>query len=147
MHTTKMMSLMLIVVALVPVSLGVGIWLVLRGLRRGPAFPSCGKCGYDVSGSIGSVIRCPECGSAFAEVGILKPGGRRRPHLIVVAVVLVILAVGSVGMAGSLLGVVQAKRARAQAIAAQQAAAEAATAADEAAASDDDETPEQDPSG
>ena len=177
MHTTQMIALLSIVVVVVPLSLlGVGIWLVLRELRGGAAFPACGKCGYDVTGSIGSAIRCPECGCAFAEVGIHKPSGRHRPALIVVSVVLIVASVGCLGTGipglMGLRGVAQAQaqaraakqaavqaQAQAQALAARhaavqaqieaalQAAVEAATTAEEAAESDDDEPPEPDPSG
>ena len=45
----------------------------LRASRRG--HPACGQCGYDVTGSIGTAVRCPECGAAFAEVGLWGRAG------------------------------------------------------------------------
>ena len=97
----------------VVVPLGVGIWLAFRGLRGRHGFPSCGKCGYNVTGSIGSATRCPECGSPFAEVGIARPGGRYRPFMTIGGLILIVFAVGGVGTA---LSAWQAQRARSQAV-------------------------------
>lgn len=76
MRPVHVIALICIMVAVAP--LGVGTWLVVRGFRGGSAFPSCGRCGYDVTGTIGSATRYPECGSPFAEVGIDRPRGRHR---------------------------------------------------------------------
>ena len=54
---------LIIIVLLVPIGLGVTL-LILSGRGRRP-FAACGGCGYDVSGSVGSVTRCPECGLNF----------------------------------------------------------------------------------
>lgn len=57
-----------------------GIALILTARTRGKGHPACGRCGYDVTGSIGTVNRCPECGGTFTEVGVLPAGARRsRP--------------------------------------------------------------------
>jgi hypothetical protein len=87
----------------------------LRGLRGGPDFPSCGKCRYDVTGSIGSATRCPECGSPFAEVGIVRPRGGHRPLLLIGGLVLVVAAVGCLGTSLSGLMAFKAQQARSQA--------------------------------
>ncbi len=75
-----------------------GVWLLASGLRGPSVCPSCGRCGYDLSASIGSVARCPECGSAFAEVGIHRPGPRQRPILLAAGAALMITAVCSLGI-------------------------------------------------
>lgn len=134
-------------ITLIGVQVGAGVWLFLRGLRGGPKFPSCGGCGYDLSGSLGSVARCPECGSAFTRVGINKPGPRRRPVLMLAGAALVGVAIGCIGtgLTTMLLMTQRATTARARAIAARAQAVAArtdappATTAPEAAADDQGE--------
>ncbi len=89
-------------ITLIVVQVVGGVWLFVRGLRGGSGFPSCGGCGYDLTGSLGSVACCPECGSAFAEVGIDKPRPRQRPVLIVAGAALLTTAVCtlSIGLLG-----------------------------------------------
>ncbi len=85
-------------ITLIVVQVVGGVWLFVRGLRGGTGFPSCGGCGYDLTGSLGSVACCPECGSAFAEVGIDKPGPQQRPLLLVAGAALLITASCSLGI-------------------------------------------------
>ncbi len=129
------------------VPLGLGIWLVVRGLRGGPAFPSCGKCGYDVTGTIGSATRCPECGSPFAEVGIVRPGGKQRPLMAVGGLILIVLAVGCLGTSLSGLMALKARQAQSRAISAQAAAQAAPTspAVDDAVSSEENVEQEEEP--
>ncbi len=134
------------VAVLLPLS--VGTWLALRGLRGGPDFPSCGKCRYDVTGSIGSATRCPECGSPFAEVGIVRPRGRHRPLLTIGGLILVVSAVGCLGTSLSRLMAWKAQQARQAALISAQAAALAPTtrpAVDDPASTDEDPQPDQEP--
>ena len=124
--------------------LGLGLVLILASSPRGRGYPSCGKCGYDVSGSIGTVARCPECGSAFAAVGIMPPRGKRSPVLLASGVALIVLAIGCPG--SSLLfrqaAASRAEAARAPALAAQQAAqAQAAAAGNEQPSEAESDTP------
>ena len=81
------------------IPLGLGIALILLSRRRGKGYAACGQCGYDVKASIESGSRCPECGSAFAEVGITPPGSGsgRNPYLFIPGLVLITIAVGCVG--------------------------------------------------
>ncbi len=127
---------MLIMVAL-------GVLLIVFSRARGTAYPSCGRCGYDVSGSIGSVTRCPECGSDFTEVGILPPRRKRNPFMIGAGVVLIVLPLGCFG--SSLLF---ARAATLQGTAAQKAAAaqQAATAQQATAAAQEEELTTEAPS-
>jgi hypothetical protein len=117
MHRVNVITLLYSFVAAVAdvLPLVVGTWLTWRGLRGGPDFPSCGKCRYDVTGSIGTATRCPECGSPFAEVGIVKPRGRQRPLLVFGGLVLVVAAVGCLGTSLSGLMAWKAQLARSQA--------------------------------
>ena len=132
----------------VVVPLGVGIWLIVRGFRGGPAFPSCGKCGYDVTGTIGSATRCPECGTQFAEAGIIKPRGKQRPLMTIGGLVLIVAAVGCLGTSMSMFGAMGTRQARARAtMMSAQAAAQAATTkpvADDAPSSESVEDPQPD---
>lgn len=95
-----------------------------RGQRR--AYPSCGRCAYDVSGSIGNVDRCPECGASFLEVGVRPPGRapiQRRTMLIVVMVLTVVaggMFLGIFGLRHTMS--LEARAAQQAAIAQQQAA-------------------------
>lgn len=86
---------MVLVIAVIAVA---GVILIVFSRRGRRPYPSCGKCRYDVSGSIGTVDRCPECGQAFAEVGIMAPGGGKRAMALgATGVVLVVIAVGCMG--------------------------------------------------
>ncbi len=122
---------------LLGIPLAIGVVLLVRSRPRGPGYPACGKCGYDVSGSVGSVTRCPECGSFFTEVGILPPRPRRNPVMLTVGALLIVVVVGCLGTSFSLqlAARARAEAARAQAITAQaQARAIAAPAQAQAAA-------------
>ena len=121
-----------ILVYLIPMLIMVvaGVLLIVFSRARGTAYPSCGRCGYDVSGSIGSVTRCPECGRDFTEVGILPPGRKRNPFMIGAGVVLIVLPLGCFGST-----LLLARGAAVQATAAQRAAtAQQAAAAQQPAA-------------
>ena len=115
-----------------------GVLLIVFSRTRGTDYPSCGRCGYDVSGSVGSVTRCPECGCDFTEVGILPPRRKRNPFMIAGGVVLIVLAVGCVS-----LSLLFATGARVQATAAQKAAAQQTAAAQQAAAAQAAEAEEE----
>ena len=76
-----------------------GVLLIVLSRRRGPDHPACGKCGYNVHASIGSVTRCPECGADSGQAGITPPRGKRKrnPFMIAAGLVLIVLAVGCFG--------------------------------------------------
>ncbi|WP_432798014.1 hypothetical protein [Poriferisphaera sp. WC338] len=74
----------------------VGAVMILVGLLKKKEVGAdgegkCGRCGYIVKGL--KEMRCPECGSDFAEVGIVKGEKKRRRGLIVTGGVLVVLPV------------------------------------------------------
>jgi len=73
------------------------VLLIVFSRGKGKSYPSCGKCGYDVSGSVGSVTRCPECGLEFTEAGIIPPGGKRNPIMLLGGIALLVLALGCFG--------------------------------------------------
>lgn len=139
--------------ALVLMAVGTVI-VVLLHRGRGGDFPACGQCGYDVSATLGTEVRCPECGAAFAEVGVKAPGHNAKLNrnatigLIAVSLLVVLSLATFAGVAR--YSAARAAQARAQAIAAQaqaqQAAAQAAnapvTANDDAAPAKDDPTGE-----
>ncbi len=78
-----------------------GIVLIVFGCRmRRRTHAACGKCGYNVAASIESSSRCPECGGAFGDVGILAPqtNNRNRAVLISLGVALVLLPPGVIGL-------------------------------------------------
>jgi hypothetical protein len=88
----------LLVIVVLGLALLAGIVLIVRAKRGGLPFPSCGACRYDLSGTIGSETRCPECGAAFAEAGIVPPhGGPANRRLMWAGIALVIAALGCLG--------------------------------------------------
>lgn len=83
---------------LVVVVLG-GVAGVRRWRRgRGPAEPSCGRCGYAVRGL--TTFTCPECGGDLREVGIKTAAlsGVSSFALLAAAWVIVFLTVGAIGL-------------------------------------------------
>lgn len=71
--------------------IGLGIMLITRSRGKALGYPACGKCSYDLTGTIGNQTRCPECGAAFADVGILAPTARRNRPVMWAGIVLVVL--------------------------------------------------------
>ena len=118
--------LLLLIIVVVP--LAGGVLLIVFSRRRGADHPACGKCGYNVHASIGSVTRCPECGADFGQAGITPPRGNRKrnPFMIGAGVALIVLPLGCFGstLLFARAATVQATGAR-RAATAQQAAAAA----------------------
>ena len=113
----------------------VGAVIIGLSWKKVRSFPACGHCGYDVTGSVGKVSRCPECGRLFTEAGIVPPRPKRRAPLIFAAAVFLVLVVAGVGSvlsfrmaARARVAEAQAARAAALARAAQAAQAQAARA-------------------
>ncbi len=131
--------LFLIIVA---VPLAGGVLLIVFSGRRAPGHPACGKCGYNVHGSIGSVTRCPECGADFGQAGIMPPRGNRKrnPFMIVAGVVLIVSSLGCLGSTLLLPLAARAQRSAAQ----KAAAAQPAPAPADAAQPETEEDPEAD---
>ena len=138
------MSIAGLVFLIMVVPLAGGVLLIVFSRRRGPDHPACGKCGYNVHASIGSVTRCPECGADFGQAGITPPRGKckRNPVMIAAGLVLIVLAVGCFG--SSLLfqraRIAQARNAAAQ----KTAAAQRATGGADTAQPETEEEPEAD---
>ena len=108
-----------------------------RGARCGA--PSCGHCGYNLTGAPGN--RCPECGRLFIEAGVTFRFGERSGRSIRLAVgavvLLLLMAFGGI-LAMRTYTVAQAetalvRAAQAQAIAARDAAVRQARQAQYAA--------------
>ncbi len=83
--------------------LGVVVTLAVRARWKRRGYPSCGRCGYDVSRTVGVVARCPECGSAFTEVGIVPPHRRRKPRPALLAWIVATLLLVTAVLATTLL--------------------------------------------
>ena len=118
------MSIAGLVFLIMVVPLAGGVLLIVFSRRRGPDHPACGKCGYNVHASIGSVTRCPECGADFGQAGITPPVGNRKrnPFMIAAGVVLIVSSLGCLGST-LLLPLLLPLAARTQRSAAQKAAA------------------------
>ena len=80
-----------------------GVVVLIKGQRRGRqgTDPTCGRCGYNLTGSESN--RCPECGTLFIEAGVTL--GRSSPKkarwVWVSLLVLSILFVGGIGLSFS----------------------------------------------
>jgi hypothetical protein len=129
--------LMLLVVVLLP--LAIGIMLIVGSRRGGHGYPACGACHYNLSATVGTSTRCPECGALFTEVGILPPKGARRPLMLWLGVGVILIPIF---LFGTMFGMMAfrssaARAAQKQAIMAQQQAAaqtaQSGTAADNTA--------------
>ena len=68
-----------------------GIVLIVKSRKRGSEFPTCGGCGYDLTGSTAATDLCPECGGQFTVVGIISPKSEPKTGLLVIGIVLLIL--------------------------------------------------------
>ena len=132
----------LVFLIMVVVPLVGGVLLIVFSRRRGPDHPACGKCGYNVHASIGSVTRCPECGADFGQAGITPPQGNRKrnPFMIAAGVVLIVSSLGCLGPALLLPLAARAQRSAAQ----KAAAAQPAPAPANAAQPETEEDPEED---
>ena len=119
-----------LVVLLLPV-IG-GVMLIVMSRRRGRGYPACGKCGYDVSGTLGTTTaRCPECGSEFGVVGIMPAKPQTNKAGLWTGIAMIALPLVCIG--GTMMSLFMALGAERQAVRAavtqQQATAAAAMAA------------------
>ena len=133
------MAALLIVILVFLAPLGGGIALFVLW-RRGKPYPSCGKCGYNVTASV-SVERCPECGLNFTVAGIVPAGGGRKPLLFWAATLLIVTSIGFLGMGLSSYMYQRAAQVRQRAVAARQAAAATTPAA--SPAGEQEEVPQE----
>ena len=99
-----------------------GIVLIVKSRKRGSDFPTCGGCGYDLTGSTAATDLCPECGGQFTVVGIISPKSERKTGLLVIGIVLLILPLTCGGLLTVALvaGLTAGRRAGQQAITAPQ---------------------------
>lgn len=74
--TSGFLILLLLFLALPVIT---GAVLVFTSRRGGLGYPACGQCRYNVSATVGTAARCPECGAELAQVGVMPPKGRRNP--------------------------------------------------------------------
>ena len=107
-------SLFPILVVALLVGVVAAVVVLIKGQRRGRegTDPTCGQCGYNLTGSESN--RCPECGTLFIEAGVTlgNPSPKRARWVWVSVLVLSILLVGGIGLSVSLTA---ARRAQAQA--------------------------------
>jgi len=119
------MLMLVMMFALLPLALGIALLFMSR--RRGRGYPACGQCGYNVSGTLGTgAVRCPACGSDFAQVGVLPAVTRPNRGVMWIGIVLLALPVLCVGWGGLMAFVTARERAAVQAANAQATAAAAA---------------------
>jgi hypothetical protein len=88
-----------LILALSLASLALGLVLAIVGWRgrRLDEHPHCRRCGYDLQGHHDPAA-CPECGRDLAKRRALRKGTRRkRPVLLVLASLLLLLSVGGAG--------------------------------------------------
>lgn len=99
-----------------------GIIVIVVSRRRVEAtVPRCGNCGYNLTGAPSN--RCPECGMLFIEAGVITRQPRPSPSRGVIRVVMLILVGFTVlAVLGTIAMGMQARAARARAVAARQAA-------------------------
>ena len=99
-----------------------GIVLIVKSRKRGSEFPTCGGCGYDLTGSTAATDLCPECGGQFTVVGIISPKSERKTGLLVIGIVLLILPLTCGGLLTFALvaGLTAGRRAGQQVITARQ---------------------------
>ena len=90
---------LVLILLLVPacLMLAFGFILTLRSKKHGLGYPACGGCSYDLTGSMGSATRCPECGASLADVGVLPAQTSRSKGMFLVGVLLMILPVSCAG--------------------------------------------------
>jgi len=118
--TSMLVFVIALLVILIP--LAIGIALVVKSRGKGLGYPACGTCRYDLSASVGTTDRCPECGLLFVTAGIVPPHGQRQPALLWMGVALLALSLGcaGTGLFASVLSQRAMQRARAAAAAQQQ---------------------------
>jgi len=86
----------LLLLAFAFVVCGLGLWLLVRGLRpkRVGLTPFCRKCSYNLTGVdlTAKEIRCPECGAHLCSLNAVVFGTRRRrPGRIVLGLLLIMV--------------------------------------------------------
>ncbi len=112
------MSILALSILVVLLLIGAGVVVLIKAQRRGRegTDPTCGQCGYNLTGSESN--RCPECGTLFIEAGVTlgNPAPKRARWVLVSLIVLSILFVGGIGLSVSYR---TASQARAQAARAQ----------------------------
>ncbi len=109
------MSILAVSILGVVLLVGAVVIVLLKAQRREDTDPTCGRCGYNLTGSQSN--RCSECGALFIEAGVTmgRPPSSAR-WLVVSLVVLSILFVGAISLSISYRA---AASARAQAVRAQ----------------------------
>ena len=60
-----------------------GVVVLIKAQRRERTDPTCGQCGYNLTGSESN--RCPECGTLFIEAGVTlgNPSPKRARRVLV----------------------------------------------------------------
>ena len=83
------------------VFVGLGVWLLATsGRRLAGNVPTCGHCGYNLTGLTGGY--CPECGKTFAEAGVYMAGERYGSRgRVIGGLVLITLPLATIGSYGA----------------------------------------------
>ncbi len=120
------MSILAVSILGVVLLVGAVVIVLLKAQRRERTDPTCGRCGYNLTGSESN--RCPECGTLFIEAGVTtgSPSPKSPRWVLVSLLVLSILFVAGIGLSVSYRAANRARaQARLRAIYAQAAAAQA----------------------
>jgi hypothetical protein len=77
----------LVIIVFLPVAAVIGVAVVLATVWTEPGrtrcdYPSCGRCHFNLSGSLGKTDTCPECGTSIGVAGVCPiRSGRRASSL------------------------------------------------------------------
>ncbi len=114
------MSILAVSILGVLLLLGAVAIVLFKAQRREGTGPTCGRCGYNLTGSVSN--RCPECGALFIEAGVTlgNPSHKRPRWVLVSLLVLSILFVAVIGFSVSYRAASQARSAQARARLSQQ---------------------------
>ncbi len=91
-------GLMLIVFLAVAAAIAIGVALAMTGggLRSRRAYPSCGRCRFNLAGTLGQSDTCPECGTSIGVAGVCPV--RSKQSALFGTVVIIIVVVVAIAM-------------------------------------------------
>jgi hypothetical protein len=101
------MGLIALILAVLAGVISLGVWLVASGVRgrRVDQHPLCGRCRFDLVGTVKNVaavpagMKCPECGRDLSGVRAIRIGNRaKRPGRIAGGAGLLLLVLGGAGV-------------------------------------------------
>ena len=75
------LAVVLVLIVYLPIVALIVLFVTLIVTGRAPRrnYPSCGRCGFDLTGTLGTSDTCPECGTSIGIAGVCPiRSGRRR---------------------------------------------------------------------